>query len=329
MIPKIVMVTGGTGVNGVWVVRKLIEKNVRPVVLDSRPDMTFLHDVARDFDFITGDVRDLTAVLRLIRDFRPEAIVHLAAMMPDAAQADPKLGFEVNAMATVNLLEAARMTDISKFVYTSSKAAYGPVEGEHGHPTYLPLDEDYPARPFGVYDVTKLASEGMGLNYARQYGIDFIALRYAQIFGPGKLARHGILSIHGRIIENAMLGKPTRIPQGADQRDDVIYVKDVANSIWDALAVEHPRSRIFHIGSGETHTLVELAAILKKRFPASEIEIGPGLDYLNLGRQLYSLHDLSRASRELGYKPAFTFERGIHDYIDTMQHFGVAPIHTP
>jgi UDP-glucose 4-epimerase len=329
MIPQRVLVTGGTGVNGVWVVRSLIDEGMRPIVFDSRLDLTFLKDVTDRFDLRTGDIRDLAAILRVIKEFRADAIVHLAALMPDAAQADPKLGFEVNAMATVVALEAARLSDISKFVYTSSKGAYGPVGGEFGHPTYRPLNEDCPARPVSVYDVTKLASEGMGLNYARNYGMDFIALRYAQIFGPGKLARHGILSIHGRIIENTMLGKPSRIPRGAEQRDDIVYVKDVARSIVDALKAEQPSSKIFHIGGGEAHSLTELAAILKEIYPAADIEIGPGLDYLNLGRQLYSLHDLTRARKELGFKPNFSLQEGVRDYIAMMKRYGVAPIHTP
>jgi len=329
MNPHRVLVTGGTGVNGVWVVRMLIEEGIRPIIFDSRLDLTFLKDLKDKFDIHTGDIRDLAAILRVIKEFRPDAIVHLAALMPDAAQADPKFGFEVNAMATVVALEAARLSDIRKFVYTSSKGAYGPVDGEYAHPTYRPLDEDYPARPVSVYDVTKLASEGMGLNYARNYGIDFVALRFAQIFGPGKLARHGILSIHGRIIENTMLGKPSRIPRGADQRDDIVYVKDVARSIVDALRADQPASKIFHIGGGEVHSLTELAAILKEIYPAADIEIGPGLDYLDIGRQLYSLHDLTRARSELGYKPTFGLQAGVRDYIAMMERYGVTPIHTP
>jgi UDP-glucose 4-epimerase len=322
------LITGGTGVNGVWVVRLMLERGIEPVVFDWSPDFTFLKDMRDSFRFYRGDSRDLAALLRVIKETRPEAILHLAALMPEAAQGDPRTGFEVNAMATVTVLEAARLSDIGKVVFTSSKGAYGHVGGEYGHPTYRPLNEDYPARPVSVYDVSKVASEGMGLNYHRNYGIDFVALRFAGIFAPGKLARHGVLSIYGRIVENAMLGKPTRIARGAEQRDDNVYVKDVAQSI--VLAAEAPptRSRIFHIGSGRLHSLPELASILKEIYPRAEIEIGPGLDYFGLGHNVYSLHDITRARTELGYEPKYDLLAAVKDYIAMMEKFGVAPTYT-
>ncbi|MGH7906779.1 MAG: NAD-dependent epimerase/dehydratase family protein [Candidatus Binataceae bacterium] len=329
MTPRRVLVTGGTGVNGVWVVRQLIERGITPVVFDWRADLTFLKDVRDRFELFTGDIRDLAALLRVIKRTGADAILHLAALMPDAAQADPKSGFEINALGTVIVLEAARIAEIKKVIFTSSKAAYGVVSGEFGHPVYRPLGEDYPARPVSVYDVTKLASEGMGINYARNYGVDFIALRFSAIFGPGKLARHGILSIHGRMIENVMLGKPVRIPRGAEQRDDVIYVKDVARSILQALDASGARSRIFHIGSGQPHSLLELASILREFYPKADIEIGPGLDFLSLGHMLYSVHDISRARDELGFEPQFDLRAGVRDYIDMMNQYGVSPSYTP
>lgn len=322
------LVTGGTGVNGAWVVRLMLEQGIEPIVFDWAPDMTFLKDVKDSFRLYRGDTRDLAALLRVIKETRPEAILHLAALMPDAAQSDPMTGFEVNALATVVVLEAARITDIGKVVFTSSKGAYGDVTGEYGHPTFRPLGEDYPARPVKVYDVTKVASEGMGLNYWRNYGIDFIALRFAGIFAPGKLARHGVLSIYGRIVENAMLGKATRIAQGGEQRDDNVYVKDVARSIVMAAQVPPPRSRIFHIGSGRLHSLPELAAILKEIYPRAEFEIGPGLDYFGLGHNVYSVHDITRARAELGYEPQYDLLAAVKDYIAMMERFGVAPIYT-
>ncbi|MBF6570614.1 MAG: NAD-dependent epimerase/dehydratase family protein [Candidatus Binataceae bacterium] len=322
------LVTGGTGVNGVWVVRLLLEQGIEPIVFDATPDLTFLKDVRDSFRLYRGDTRDLAAVLRAIKETRPDAILHLAALMPNAAQADPKTGFEVNALATVVMLEAARLGDIGKVVFTSSKGAYGDVTGDYAHPTYRPLDENFPPRPVNVYDVAKVASEGMGVNYWRNYGIDFVALRFATIFGPGKLARHGVLSIHGRMVENAMLGQPTRIARGADQRDDSVYVKDVAHSIVLAAQAEKTNSRIFHIGSGRTASLPELAAILKEIYPHAEIEIGPGLDYFELGHNVYSLHDITRARTELGYAPRYDLLASVKDYIATMKRFGVEPTPT-
>ncbi len=323
------MVTGGSGVNGVWVVRQLLEEGITPIIYDWAPDMTLLQDIRQEIEVLIGDMRDIAALLRAIKKSKPDVIVHMAALMPPAAQADPKTGFEVNAGGTVRVLEAARIADVSRVVFTSSKAAYGEVVGEFAHPTYRPLSEDCPCRPVTVYDLAKVASEGMGMNYWREYGVDFVALRFASIYAPGKLARHGPMSVHSKLIENTMLNRPTHIPQGAEQRDDMIYVKDVAQGIVRAILAEKIGARVLNIGTGIGHTMVDMAEVLQEFYPDVRIEIGPGLDYMSAGVPYYSVFDITRARNELSFEPRFDLRAGVNDYIETMRRFGIQPTYTP
>jgi UDP-glucose 4-epimerase len=228
----------------------------------------------------------------------------------------------VNAEGSVLMLEAARLLGTQRIVCMSSKAAYGPIGGEYGYPTYRPLDEEFPRNPSNVYGATKLAVEHMGLEYHRTYGVDFVALRLSSTYGPGKQERHGAVGIPSMVIENAYHGRPTRLPQGADERNDLIYNRDVARAIVLAGYAEGLEHRIFNISSGQLTTLPELAAILRERIPGVDVEIGPGLDYMQTGKPSYCLFDISRARRELGYEPQYDLQRGVDDYLALLGRLG-------
>ena len=111
-----IMVTGGLGVNRAWVVRQLLEHGHRPVVYDNRTDTMLIPDIMGNIDIVRGDILDLTFVIRTIKEYKIQRICHLAALMPGATQSNPWLGFQVNATGTVNILEAARIMDIDRFV---------------------------------------------------------------------------------------------------------------------------------------------------------------------------------------------------------------------
>jgi UDP-glucose 4-epimerase len=322
-----VLITGGLGVNGSSVTRRLREKGHLPVVLENRPDTSLVADIAADIAVVNGDVTDLEGLVAVLRDHAIERIVHMAALMPGQVQADPFLGFTVNAMGAVTVFEAARRAGVSRVVFTSSKAAYGEiVASEHRHPNYQPIREDHPSRPVLVYDVCKVAAEGMGRHYRRDHGIEYAALRFGTIFGPGKLVRHGKVSILSQIVENAAAGRPTRIAQGGDQRDDMVYVEDVAAGVVAAVLADRLDHDTYNIGSGRGSTLHDFADAVRANIPDADIEIGPGLDYLQMGVDYYSVFDLARARADLGYDPQFDLADGVQHYLKTMQRVGLDPV---
>lgn len=138
-----VLVTGGLGVNGCWVTRGLIEMGHEPVVLDARADFTLLRDLQGEFAFVEGDVASLEQLTAVCAEHRVERVCHLAAVYPDAADADPVRGFTVNALATVYVLEAARRAGADRVVFTSSIGALSPMTDEHLEPEMRPVDETF------------------------------------------------------------------------------------------------------------------------------------------------------------------------------------------
>ncbi len=324
-----ILVTGGLGVNGAWVTRQLLEQGHRPVVYENRMDTLLVPDIMHKIDIVIGDILDLSTVIRTVKEYNIQCICHLAALMPGASQANPWLGFQVNAAGTVNILEAARIMGVERVVFTSSIGVYSPFTGEFGYPTYKPVDEDYPKYPTTmVYSAAKVASELMCFQYNRNYGLDFVILRFSEIYGIGKKVRHGPIAIYNRMIENAMLGKPTTIPHGGDEKTDMVYVKDVASSIVLACFTQSRKHHVFNIGAGTIYKLEDVANAIRKIYPRAAFDIGPGLDYIGFGRA-YCLFDISKANDELSYYPQFTLEDGIRDYVETMKKLNIEPTYSP
>jgi UDP-glucose 4-epimerase len=321
-----VLVTGGMGVLGSMVSEGLVARGERPVLYARHLDRSLMPpDVLDRVEYVRGDVLDLPGLVHAIRRHRVRRIVHMAAWLIGECQENPYMGFRVNAEGTVNVYEAARMTDVERVVYTSSKSVYGAVEGPHGHPTYVPLPEDAPKNPIRVYDVTKLAGEHMAQNYVATFGLDVVVLRFASTFGPGKLVRHGPVSWHSRLVEHAMAGRPARLPQGGDQPDDMIYHRDIAQAIVLACYATGLEHRVFNVGRGQASTMREFADAVRRVIPGAALEVGGGLDYYGSGIPYYSVYDIRRAREELGFEPRFDLEAGVRDYVATMQRLGIPP----
>ncbi len=323
-----ILITGALGVNGASLLRNLIARDIRPVAFENRIDLSLVQDVAGQFDVVQGDINDLSALIRALKKYKIQRVAHLAALMPPIAEAEPYKGFNVNALGTVSVLEAACIAGVERVVFTSSMSFYGRLkEPEHLHPTYRPVTEDHLPNPRSVYDATKVVSEVMGLNYARAYGIQFVSLRFANIYGPGKLARHGRVSLHSKIIESALSGEPVRLSQGREQKADMIYVDDIAEGIARATLADRLPHTEYNISTGRGETMVEFADAVKAVLPKADIEIGSGLDFFEYGSPGgYYLMDPTRAREDLGFVARFSLREGVRAYVDTVRRLGLVPV---
>jgi UDP-glucose 4-epimerase len=319
------LITGGLGAIGSFATRRFVEEGLRPVVLDARPDFTLVRDLKERFDFVPGDVLDLPGLMRLVKEREIGRIVHLAALMPPAAQENPPVGWQVNLGGTLNALEAARTFKVERVVFASSKAVLGGMTGEYGHPTYRPVAEAHPYNPTTVYGATKVAGELMGRQYMASYGIEFVALRFAATYGPGKLARHGAVGTVSRLIETVLAGGEFLLPRGADQRDDLVYNRDLGEAVFRAATVTTLSAHTFHIGSGRLSSLAEVTEGLREICPEVKVKIGPGLDYYGAGQYSYCLFDISMARRVLGFTPRYDVGKGVRDYVELLKALGLTP----
>jgi UDP-glucose 4-epimerase len=271
---------------------------------------------------VIGDICDKDALEKAVDQHGVTHIAHLAALMPEPAEADPRLAIKVGTEGTINVLEVARAKNIKRVVFTSSKAAYGEISGEYAPPACKPVREDHAKEPADLYGSIKVCCEELGRYYRETYGIEFIALRFVSIYGPGKEARHGPLSFYGQLIERARSGEKWEIPQGGDQLNDAVYVGDVGRAVYLALKAPTPKEWIFNIGTGKASTPRDFLNAAAKLFPNQKISLGPGPSKLGRSKQSYCVFDISAAERNLGYEPAYDVDRGVRDYVATLERLG-------
>jgi UDP-glucose 4-epimerase len=317
-----VLITGGLGVNGAVTARLMVKDGLRPVLMDNRMDLTLMGDIKDHIDTVIGDICDQAALEKAVDDYKITHIAHLAALMPEPAEANPRLGVKVGVDGTINVLEVARAKNIKRVVFTSSKAVYGEITGEYAPPSCKPVREDHPKRPADLYGSIKVCCEEVGRYYREADGIEFIALRFVSIYGPGKEARHGPLSFYGQLIEKARSGERWLIPQGGDQLNDAVYVGDVGRSIYLAIKAPAPEQWTFNIGTGKAWTPRDFLNAAVKLFPHHKIELGSGPSKLGRSKQSYCVFDISAAEKQLGYEPAYDVERGVRDYVTTLDRLG-------
>lgn len=306
-----ILVTGGTGYIGAHLVKALCDRGEEVVIYDVAPLFSAISDIVERVKVVKGDVSDYALLLRTIKENDVDRIIHLASLLSEACRASPYAALKINVEGTVNVLEAARLMDIRKVIYASSRAVY------HGLTVSEPLKEDFPKHPKTVYGITKLTCELYGEYYAENYGIDFVALRFSLVYGPSRapMAFRGVSGAIAEMIEKPALGLPARIPKGGDGQHEFLYIKDAVEALVLATYAKNLRHRVFNISSTQIAKLRDVAEMVKKYIPGAIIELGPG----ELLPSAYGSLDISRARSELGFEPRYGIEEGVKDYIDEVR----------
>jgi UDP-glucose 4-epimerase len=308
------------------VVRELLKYGDTPIGYDISEDFRFMGDVGGRFEFARGDVCDLPRILNTMQRHRVEAIIHAAALLPDLATANPYGAIQVNIVGTANMVEAARLFGV-RLVFTSTKGVMQDFVGEYGHPTYRPVTEEYPVIPpdnrHTLYNDTKVFCEHYLNRCAKLFRLDHVILRFASMFGPGRL-RHGGRAVISEMIEAAARNEPYHLPTGGDQRDDMIYLRDVAYACVRGVHAETPTHRTYLIGSGRLVSYGDIAVAIRRAIPNAPVSVGPGLDPFRIGFSIFGLMDITRARAELGYEPRFSLDDAIGDYL---QFLATVPVH--
>jgi UDP-glucose 4-epimerase len=299
------LVTGGAGFVGSNLVDALLDRGEEVTVLDdlstgSRANLA--RALQRGATLAEGDIRDRERVRDLVGRARPRVIYHLAAQIDvRRSVTDPRFDIDVNACGTIELLEAARATGTSRFVFASTGGAiYG--EGE-GRP--LPLDESAECLPDAPYGQSKLAAEGYVGLYERLYGMSTVALRLGNVYGPRQdpLGEAGVAAIFaGALLDGRA---PTVYGDGLQTRD-YVYVGDVVDAF--VAAGESTAVGVFNVGTGIETNVLDLGGIIAA---AAGVAFEPRHGPRRLGEIQRVAIDPSRAASELGWRARTTLEEGL------------------
>src|ERR1700733_2172645 len=267
-----ILVTGGAGFIGSHTVDALVASGSHQVSIIDNMSAGKRHQVNPAAHFHELDLRDADAVRRAIAAETPEVIVHLAAQMDvRRSVADPPFDAQVNLVGFLNLIEAARQHGLKRVIFSSTGGAI------YGEQEQFPCNEEHPRRPISPYGVAKFATEAYLFFYKAQYGIDYVALRYANVYGPRQdpHGEAGVVAIFcGRMLED----KAVTIYGDGEQTRDYVYVGDVVRA--NLAAVAAAVSGAFNIGTGIETSVNQLFGTLAKaagaKHPAAYGPARPG-----------------------------------------------------
>jgi UDP-glucose 4-epimerase len=259
-----------------------------------------LSTVSDEIEFVEGDIRDIATLQGAMRD--RDAVVHLAAV-PSVPRsiADPVTSHDANATGTLNVLLAARDAGAARIVLASSSSIYG------ANPA-LPKRESLTPLPMSPYAVSKLAAESYGRSFYEVYGLETVALRYFNVFGPRQDPNSEYAAVIPKFIWALRNGEPPVIFGDGEQSRDFTYVENVVDANVAALETPDVGGRIYNIACGRRITLNALIQSLREELHSSvEVVHAPARP----GDVRHSVADVSLAEAELGYDPKIGLAEGL------------------
>jgi UDP-N-acetylglucosamine/UDP-N-acetyl-alpha-D-glucosaminouronate 4-epimerase len=297
------LVTGGAGFIGTHLVGELVSRNEEVRVLDN-----FITGLRRNLDpfagriqLYEGSVDDASLVARAMQGV--DYVLHQAALgsVPRSVD-DPSATHAANLSGTLTLLDAARKARVRRFVYASSSSVYGDS-------AQLPKVETMPALPLSPYAVTKLGGELYCRVFHQIYGLETVALRYFNVFGPGQRPDSEYAAVLPRFMAAAKQGEAPVIYGDGRQSRDFTFVENVIQAnLLSCAAPPSAAGQAFNVACGESFTLLDL---LREMESLSGLKLEPRFEAARKGDVKDSLAGIQKAKDLLAYRPAVSFREGL------------------
>jgi dTDP-L-rhamnose 4-epimerase len=334
---KHILITGGCGFIGRYVTQELLDHDYRVRVVDSLIDQVHgeaAASVPAGVELIKADVRDKTAMSGALRGI--DGVVHLAAEV-GVGQSMYEIARYVggNDLGTAVLLEAMIGTPVSRIVVASSMSVYGeglyqtadgasagpvrrrsadikvgrwdPVDSNGARLVPAPTDEQKPVDLASIYALTKYAQEREVLIFGEAYGVDAVALRLFNVFGPGQALSNPYTGVLANFASRLINGQPPMIFEDGQQRRDFVHVRDVARAFRLALEQRSAAGHVINIGSGHAYAIADVATMLAKAMDVPHLTP----DIMGKARSgdiRNCFADISKARELLGFEPRHRLE---------------------
>ena len=304
-----ILITGGAGFLGSHLCEKYVNEGHTVFCLDNfaTGDLGNVRALIakKNFKLITGDVCDTNVLEKVIPGC--DAVFHLAAQIHvDKSVIEPTLTYNVNVLGTLNVLELSRLYDVGKVIFASSSEVYGTAQ-------MTPMPETHPLDAPHPYGASKIAADRLCFAYNKTYGMPVYITRCFNMYGPRQkdFGYGGVISIFTRRVMNNM---PPIIYGTGDQTRDYLYVKDAVKAYDLVLNSKNKIAGMpINFGTGvdlKIKTIAEtIIKLLGKNFKPVHVAPRPGeVEHL--------IADISRAKELLGFKPDYSFEQGIKEFIE-------------
>jgi UDP-glucose 4-epimerase len=293
-----ILITGGAGFIGSYVGDAFIRERHKVLIVDNL-STGIEENIPKEADFVKCDIRERTILDKVFSDFKPHMVNHHAAQINVRQSVeDPVFDAEINVIGTLNLMELSVKHKVKRFIFASTGGAI------YGEPKKLPADETTPPMPISPYGASKYAVENYLRYYKAVHGLDYVALRYSNVYGP-RQNPHGEAGVVAIFCNRIMSGKPCQIFGDGNQTRDYVFAEDVARA--NILGVNAPVGR-YNIGTERETSVNELVMVLRRaagrEFKVEYVPAQPG------EVQRIAL-EVTLAKRVLGWSPNVNFEEGI------------------
>ena len=302
-----ILVTGAAGYVGGHLINKLLEDE-RFSGYDIIGIDNFLVGCKENYNLIKndkrvkltyGDICDKETVKKILKDV--EIVYHLAAISGVVpCNKNPELAFKVNVEGTLNMLEQSIKGNVEYFIYPSSSAVYGDINGNLAK-------EDMPPNPLNNYGAMKASCEALCKAYYNSYGIGTVILRFTNIYGVGTYPKWR--TVVTNFIKRALTGEPLIIHGSGEQKRDFIHIDDVIE-IYKLVVNPKAKGEIFNAGSGYTASVKELANIVADIAREKGIEVKIKFEEARESKERTFAYDVSKI-KSLGFEPKYDIRKGV------------------
>jgi len=296
------LVTGGAGFIGSHLAESLVQLGCQVMVLDDLSGGTTQNLASfKPVEFVEGSILDRDLVGRCMRGCR--YVFHQAALgsVPRSVE-EPRLYNEVNTVGTLNVLEAAREAGVFRLMFAASSSAYGE--------NAVPWIETLPPLPCSPYAATKLAGEGLLRAYAVSYGMDTVALRYFNIFGPRQNANSAYAAVIAAFAKALLAGKrPVIYGDGEQSRDFTFVANAVHANLLAGTREKMIQGEVINVGCGSRISVNQLAQTMAAAMGHNGLT--PIHEPERAGDIRHSYADMRRARELLGYEPIVGLQQGL------------------
>lgn len=305
-----VLITGGAGLIGSHIADHLVRAGVREIVLLDNLSRGRRENIAWALEhgpvsFIEGDIRDRSLLASAMQNI--DIVFHQAAIRITQCAKEPRLALEVLADGTFNVLEAAVEAGVKKVVAASSASIYGLAE------EFPTAETHHPYNNRTLYGAAKLFNEGLLRSFHDMYGLNYVALRYFNVYGPRMDVHGAYTEVLIRWMERIAQGQPPLILGDGSQTMDFVYVDDVARANILAARAD-VTDDVFNVATGVETSLNELArALLKVMGSSLQPEYGPARAINPVSRRLAAT---GKAAARLGFEAGTTLEQGLQQLVN-------------
>jgi UDP-glucose 4-epimerase len=306
---KSVLITGGAGCIGSNLAIRLVREGATVAVCDAMIDgyggnMENLREIAGDIEFHRADVRDEEAMQRLVAG--REIVFHLAAQVSHVLSlSDPYPDIDINIKGTAVVLEACRrMSPDAIVLRTGTRGQYGPA-------VRLPVSEEAPSDPRGLYEISQLTAEMICRMYTRIHKIRTAPLRLTNVYGPRAQMRHSKFGVVNWFVRLALEGRPIPIFGSGKIIRDFLYVDDCVDAICRAAKEPAAVGEILNVGHDVPATFLDVAESLCELVPGTRIEFTDFTPERKAQEPGDFLSDISKIRRMLGWEPRVGLREGL------------------